>query len=194
MLKTVFIILFGLMGGSMKGAEPDSGLQINITRNNTDERLLQKTDLQTKLDMQKERAQWGLDLTKNHQQNFLPAGDQQQNISLQNSYDMLFKQARYIHENIILSKKQVKVGIFDINYINLNIYIDPSVTRVTLDISAVKYAKICIYAWHNPIINKNTIATNYAEISNVMIPPRKYSFHIASLLCGLAVLYYWWTE
>jgi len=107
------------------------------------------------------------------------------------SYDVLIKQIDNINQDISLPEsKHVTLGIYRADRSTLDVYIPPSVEKLTMHVNRIDRTDINIYAWHNPIIERIIERPERSNISNVMLPVRKYPYNCLAL-ATLAVGAWW---
>ena len=131
--------------------------------------------------VEQEKPQLLLGEQKQQQSNPLPL----------DSYDVLIKQLDNSKQDISLPEsKHVSLGIYRADQSTVNVYIPLPVEKVTMHINRIDNTTINLYAWHNPIIERNTQKADNSNISNVMLPPRKYPYRILALATLAAGA--WW--
>jgi hypothetical protein len=102
---------------------------------------------------------------------------------------------KYLSQSIqLLSSETAILKISNIKHANLDIHIPYSVQHLTLCAQDIKHLKLNIYAWHNPCIQKQYLNVKCANESEIMLPPRKYSYHVILATFGLTALYYLFTR
>lgn len=112
------------------------------------------------------------------------------------SYDISTDDTNCTTQNIYLpdTKKSVTLGIRESNCDTFHIHIPSYVNKLTLHINDADCTNVYLYAWHNPTIERDAKNMNCSYISNVMLPPRKYSYHAAFAATAAALLYYYFQK
>jgi hypothetical protein len=149
---------------------------------------------QEKFKLQQERVQLCLNLQKmQHKNNSLTPAQKPPRLLLE-SYDVLIEGTDHSNQDICLSSsKHVTFGLSRASHSNFDVYIPLSVEKLTMHIGTIAHTNINIYAWHNPIIERILQKSEHSNISKVMLPIRKYTYH-GLALATLAVGTWWFSS